>query len=377
MLPFLFGIVWALFKLGERWGAGAWLLPLVLLDPVLAGQMAGISPDVALACFFLVAVESIFSDRKWLLATAVLGLCLISMRGMITAAALLSWVLLIEWQQYPKGFRAIVSVGIQRSIPFFPGFFMAILFLAWHRSATGWIGHHPDSPWQQAFQTVGWPGFLKNIAVLGWRWLDFGRVGEWLFVAVSLWYFKGKTLSPKLLCLLFCLIFWLSPTTLIYQNLSAHRYFLPAFLGFHLFVFHLSREVPHRALVRSLLIAMLALGNLWQYPVGIAMGWDATLAHLPYHDLRHKAIDFLKQKKIPLERVGTAFPNLNTLENTDLNGDTSCFAAINWKENDYILWSNVFNDFSKADLEDLEKNWSKELDLENYGVSIRIYRRQE
>ncbi|MFN4257292.1 MAG: hypothetical protein ACK4Q5_20010, partial [Saprospiraceae bacterium] len=99
MLPFLLGIAWLLVRLSppqppHDGGSPHWFwLPLLALaDPVLAGQMALVSPDVLLVFFFLLAVQQIYRPLRggrggiWL-ALGILGLCLISMRGMMVAGA--------------------------------------------------------------------------------------------------------------------------------------------------------------------------------------------------------------------------------------------------------------------------------------------------
>lgn len=420
MLPFLLGIVWLLVGFGGQMGGEKhwfWLPLLALADPVLAGQMALVSPDVPLVFFFLLAVAGIFSEKRGWLAVGILGLCLISMRGMMVAGALLFWVLSFEFRVR----RAMPHAS--SLIPFLPGFAAAAAFLFWHWQATGWVGHHPGSSWAPAFEQVDFQGFLRNVAVVGWRWLDFGRVGEWVVVAILLLARRGKdwnaddtdgadlrgffvffkhrgtkgqksssSENPRKsapsatsafqflphLALWLVLLFFLTPSALVYQNLSAHRYFLPVFLAFHFVVFQwvvsgrFSDLKKH--LLLAALVASLVAGNFWRYPVGISMGWDSTLAHLPYHDLRREMLDYLDAERIDLQTVGTAFPNINSLENTDLNGDRRSFAEADFDRSEFILWSNVFNDFSRADFERLETEWQPVKKLERGGVRLFLYR---
>lgn len=183
MLPFLLGNVWLLGRLGRRLGSDAWavwLLPIVLLDPVVAGQSALVSPDVALIFCFLLTLEGWFGRRWWIVGLGVLGLCSISMRGMMTAGALFTWMLFRALRE-PGGIK---PRALQFLIAFLPGFAFAAWFLWWHWQATGWVGFHPGSPWAGAFQRVGWTGFGKNVLVAGWRWVDFGRCFEWMVIGI-------------------------------------------------------------------------------------------------------------------------------------------------------------------------------------------------
>ena len=53
--------------------------------------------------------------------------------------------------------------------------------------------------------------------------------------------------------------------------------------------------------VPLLLLAGLISGNLWIYPRNIAQGWDATLAHVPYYNLRIEAINYLDKNNIEID----------------------------------------------------------------------------
>ncbi len=387
MLPFLFGITWLLFRLGRRYGGPQWtwwLLPFVFLDPVMAGQSTLVGPDIVLVFCFLLTLEGILSRASGWVVFGALGLCAISTRGMMTAAALFVWQLMASWR--PEIFFKPARNGW---LAFLPGFGFAAGFLAWHLNQTGWIGYHPESPWAAAFQPVGLSGFLKNILVCGWRWLDAGRIVEWGVLGYLVWAHKGAA-GKKLiaqnsfitLALLFlCLLFFLTPSALIYQNLSAHRYFLPLFLGFHLLVLHVV-AITHIPMVKKRVLAVflvlgLASGNLWIYPRGISMDWDATLAYLPYHALRAAMLRHLDERQIDYTTVGSTFPNVNTGENLLLNGDQRQFADKDFSRNTYIFTSNIFNDFSKPEHEILERDWVLEKKIERAGVWVALFRRQK
>ncbi len=380
MLPFLLLNIFLLWRLGHRLAGnawGAWLPAIVLLDPVLLGQSVMISPDVVVVASFLLALEGILGKNKYLIALGIMGLCAISMRGMMTAAALFAWAavfpIIIDFD-YRKLLR--------NTFPFIPGFAFAACFLYWHWQITGWIGYHPASPWAGAFKPVDIAGFCRNVAVVGWRWLDFGRVGELLILAVLVYRQTRRTvpfesrylwLKSPVFSLLLCLLLFLIPSALLYNNLSAHRYFIPAFIGLHLFVFQVvvrglettEKTALASAHIRSstktillgVVLLFLATGNLWVYPKGISMDWDSTLAHWPYHNLRADALQFLESKNIDFTQVGSAFPNINTGENLLLNGDIRQFSAKDFSENQYVMASNVYNDFSAADFEELSRNW--------------------
>ena len=386
MFPFLAGLAWATLQLGKRLGRENltyWLAPIVFLDPVIAAQSALVGPDLVLACFFMLALHGLLNKKNYWILLGVTGLCMISMRGMLTAGALFAWQLMV----HREGGGASVRQLAERGLLFIPGFTLAIGFLGWHYTATGWVGHHPDSPWAPAFEHVTGPGLFRNILVVGWRWLDFGRVFEWLLLAylvIKMPFGGVSARSPyftSLLILFGCLLVFLTPSALIYNNLSAHRYFLPGFLCLHLVVFHWLALTDLKFWKKTLLISALALGlatgNCWLYPNGISMGWDATLAHLPYHKLRAHMLAYIDAHQIPFENIGTAFPNNNTGEALLLNGDDRRFAEKDWQKNDYMLVSNIFNDFSAEDIQRLEQEWVPVKRSRQGGVWLTLYKNPE
>ena len=379
MLPFLAATAWLALRLGRRLGgavAAYWLLPVLFLDPVFAGQSTLVAPDVVLACCFLLGVEGLLGQRKIWVALAVLGLCAISTRGMMTAAALFTWQALAS--RRPDIF---FQPGRHAWLAFVPGVAFAAWFLSWHYFSTGWIGFHAESPWAPAFAPAhGWQ-LLRNAAVIGWRWTDLGRIFEWLVLAYLLFQPRVAIFRSALFLLLVCLVLFLTPSALIYNNLSAHRYFLPLFIGIHLLVYQAltATGLSNRKKIGwfCVLIAGLGTGNCWIYPRGISMDWDATLAYLPYHRLRANMVEYLDRRQIDFKNVGSDFPNINTGEILLLNNDLRAFSERDFNRNGYILASNVFNDLTPGDFRLLEQNWQRIRRLEHAGIWMELYRKRE
>lgn len=379
MAPFLAGIAWLALRIGRRIGGysqGVWLFALLFLDPVLAGQSTLISPDIPLACCLLLAVEGLMARRRIWVVLAVLGLCSISTRGMMTAAALFVWQTVAA--RWPDRF---FYPGKYSYLTFLPGAAFAAGFLWWHFNATGWVGYHAGSPWSTAFAPAQGVQLLRNIAIVAWRWADMGRIFEWLALAYLLYKFRGvkQLATPALLFI--CLLLFLTPTALLYQNLSAHRYFLPIFMGLHLLFFHslfhvLQQGIRKNTFLIGIYIA-LATGNCWVYPQGISMDWDATLAYLPYHRLRADMVSYLDRNRIDFKTVGSDFPNLNNGENLLLNADLRAFSERDFKKNTYILASNIFNDLGSGEYLLLKRNWQSVRRMKHAGVWMELFRKKD
>lgn len=374
MFPFLCLNIWGIYRLASRvthadWGF--WLIPVVFLDPVFAGQSVLVSPDIVLLGFFMLSVEGLLGWKRRQLAIGLLGLVLTSMRGMMCVAglgifmAIWFWIERRKWQFWAQG-----------ALCFLPAFIFGISFLAWHYHTAGWIGYHTGSTWAPAFKTVGLAGIGRNFLILIWRWLDFGRVGEWMLLGL-LWKYSPLKPPKPLIVLWACMVVLLSFSALKYQNLSAHRYFLPAFFLLHLLTFqwiYATFTSPRfKRLIYTVLTILLASGNLWIYPLGVSMDWDSTLAHLPFHPLRARACRFLDAHRIDYKTVGTAFPNINTGVFLQLNEDTRQMSNIQFDYNAYIFVSNVMNEVERLDYRRLEGSWNCIWQEKAGGVFVQIW----
>jgi len=420
MLPFLLGTVYWLYRLGKYLFNGLWVLAvplLMILDPVYLGQSVLVSPDIALVYFFLMVLLGVFEKRNWMILLGGFGLALISMRGMMVLASLFvfSWALSFLQERRISN----ISLTFRKLMPFLPGAFIGFGFLIFHYVEAGWIGYHADSPWALSFEGVDGKGFIKNVAVLIWRFLDFGRVVFCVLFLVLAWrWFKrsggvGQTTkvsdggnvlfdgSPtnasdggkpsdaarqldgawKLLLLVLVLFLFLTPSLLLHKGLVAHRYLLPVFLSFDLLGLYLLWRSSFSESLKKVLLGLVAVafltGHFWVYPPKISQGWDSSLAHWSYYDLRQMMIEYIESEKIPFEEVGSAFPNLRSFEDTDLNGRDVQFSPKNLSQQDYIFYSNIFNDFSDGEIDELFMEWEVKKQFKKRQVVVILFQRGE
>lgn len=392
MLPFLILLVVQWFKLGKRL-IGKNLLPFfmlfLLIDPVVAGQASLVSPDIILAACFLLLINSIYTDHKAAKILAVLGLGMISTRGMMVAFLVFLWEILLSgkklrgdpwWKSY---------WGLMK--PYLPGGILALAYLLYHYISLGWIGYHAESEWAPSFARADFPQFVKNVVVLIWRFLDFGRifiVGGALWCLFTLWKNRGLRkgrIDPELkrITILFILLLLgLGFTFLLYTGLQQHRYLLPLFLLTTVLFFLLIKELPSdtwQTRTKQGLIALLAIGlltgNLWIYPDRISQGWDSTLAHWPFFGLRQQMREFVQEKNINMEDIGTAFPEIGPLTYRDLNGVKLGYKEKDLRIDQYILYSNIMNDFSDVELWRLQEEWNLVHEIRSRGIKMILYQR--
>jgi hypothetical protein len=385
MLPFLIGIVLALYALVKRFvpaeRARIGLL-FLLVEPTLLAQSVLVSPDIVLVFFYLLSLNACLGQRRKRLAAPLVALSLVSLRGMLSvlAIAVTDLALHVAWRR-PGAWRRALRLGAA----YLPAAALASGWLAWHHAETGWIGHHPDSPWAESFARVGPFGMLRNVGYLAWRLLDFGRVFLWLastvlFVrAVG----RGGPRDPRLrtLAALFLapLIVY-APSLVAHAHLTGHRYLLMVYVLFSLFVFCQLEWIARRTVrrwVTAALFAGLLTGHLWRYPESIAMGWDSTLAHVPYHGLRARMIGYIEGAGISPARVGSDFPNLASPRIIDLSNETWSFHAKNLATDEYVFYASVFNGFTDDELRALRERWTVEKEFGRLGLRATLYRRPE
>ncbi|MBL7816412.1 MAG: hypothetical protein JNL70_15435 [Saprospiraceae bacterium] len=406
MLPFLFGIVWQAWRLGEKLLGEGWAYVFMLLlwvNPVVASQCVLVSPDVALLFFFLMALNCLFREQKTLLALAILGLAAVSMRGMMVVAALFFFHILkdrlvkriklvpseAKFATHTEGgdfspkalFFNIISVAT----PYFLGVSFAVGFFLYHFTHKGWIGYFAGSSWAESFQLVDFKGFIKNIVLLIWRLFDFGHVFVFIFILFLSLKIKRKTLpffatTQKLWLLLCVLIVVLTPTLLAYQALLNHRYLLPIYVVACLLCVKLISDMKEwrQQMVFSIILVLgLGSGNFWVYPQPIATGWDSTLAHLPYYHLRNSMIQYIDNQGINHSKIGTAFPNLRSFDLIDLKNTppVQSFARLDLSKNRYVFYSNVMNELTADQLNELRQTWSVEKILRGGQIEVILYKK--
>ena len=346
----------------------------VAIYAVVLGQIMLVSPDVVLLAFWLSGVYGILTKRKWLIMLSVLILGMVSMRGMVAAVGLFGWQ---SWLYRKEKNNCLQTLSL-----YIPGGLLAIGYFFFHYAKTGWLGYHANSTWANSFLYVDFPGLLKNLIVFGWRLLDFGLVFIWLSI-IYIFFVQKNSLNSwgvvignfGILLLINVLLF--AVIMLPYSGLMGHRYLLPVYASLFLYWTQLISANNLKRLSVWVLTGLL-LGNLWFYPQPIATGWDSTPLHFFYFSIRKSCVEYLQQRNIPLKSVGSAFPNLDTSYITDLSTDNySSFSEKNLRTQQRIFYSNVFNNFSKTELNELQTHWIVEKQWGVWPVVGILYQKPE
>ncbi len=384
ILPFIIGIIWQAHLLIKRFISPQyiyWSLLLFLLDPGLLGQSALVSPDIPLVFFFLYGLNAVLSNKKHFISIACAGLFLISMRGMMVAFALLIIDILfnIRFKNITDSFFQLT----RRSIIYIPALIIFMSYNIYHFKMKGWIGYYEDSSWADCFVRANFSGMLFNVALLGWRLMDFGRVFLWtIFTIIIIRHrktaFKDKSLRFFLIVFLITLAA-LSFSFIMYKNLSGHRYIMPAILAFSLMVQYCIFEIIPNKRIKHIALTVgivgQVTGNLWIYPAHIAQGWDSTLAHIPYYNLRLDMEKYLQQNQIPTSQVASFFPNTPEFYYLDLGSSYEKHPDFTPQISDYVIYSNIFN-VSDADLACLNEHYEEQKTFKRFRILVQLYKKR-
>ena len=380
MLPFTLGIVWQTRNLLDYFFGGRFIVPAMVLlfaDTTILSQTVMFSTDLVMLFFMLLALNSIIHRRTFLLALAIAGLLFSHARGIAVAATL--GVFDIYLNTNHKNPRSLLHIAL----PYLPAL---VLFGAWmllHYQHTGWVLYHAASPWAGCFERVNGVGFFRNAVILIWRLADYGRLFVWIIPLLAFTRFNRKTLmaDPVIQALLFLLAITMllsAPAMLLYKIMNSHRYLIPFYYLLSIFASYLLFINPGFPGVRKVLAVMvfagLMSGSFWVYPEKIANGWDATLAHLPYHHLRKKMNSYIMEKNIPFEHVGSEVPNNTAIKYIEANADERFFPPADLQHQQYIYYSNIFNMFTDEEIDALKNNWVLEKEFRCLQVNVRLYR---
>jgi len=124
------------------------------------------------------------------------------------------------------------------------------------------------------------------------------------------------------------------------------------------------------------IVLALFSGWFWVYPFKISTGWDATPAHWPYYKIRKQMLEYIDSEKINIPEIGSYFPNRTLFRYIDLDDSDSEFKEADLLNDEYILYSNVFNLDNKT-IDELfdNKKWSMEKTITRLNVKMILFKR--
>lgn len=371
MLPVLIGIVYQSCTLGQfLFPNKTWLFPVLLfVCPFYLGHSILVSPDLIVLFGFFLAINGLVTRRSFLVTIAVVIMCSISLRGAAISMALLLYDLYTRHDYNLKRFWKLPWLDLIRKYAL--GFIILTLYLIYHIIEKGWLVQHGNSSWAPSFESVGMMEMGKNVIRILWRLLDFGMVAIYLLL-ISKFRFL-LLLKGRLFWLGLFLFIVLGILTVPYVGLVNHRYFLPIQIIALILGVQILRAY-NRTWLNFAVIAFLLTGNFWIYPHSISQGWDSTYAHQPFYKMDVQFYDKMTDLGINHNEVGTAFPLRSSRKYISLDDSMKSYKQFDIKTDQYILYSNVMNEFKDLTQNDAFKNADVIHKSNVRGVEMILYK---
>ena len=378
MLPFTIGFFYQLHKFIsyfiEKRILQFFAFLLIVIDPSLSTCLVLVNMEILSLFFFFLAVNAIFNHKIILKYIGLLFLSIVSYRGMMLFAGIFIFDVLNRYLYHKERLKKTISFKF--ILVYFLSSLPAFIFVGWRLLTKGWLQTHPSSPWVDLWHFADFNYFVRNLIVLTWRYLDFGRVFIMFFLVISFFLYGKKIVKSKkrkqLIMLSISAVICIIITILSVTNTVGIRYFIISYICFNLLAFITIQEFfKRKKTVYFILFIGLISGNLWMYPKSLSQGWRATLGHVPYHSLRLDAIQYLDNNNINLTEVGSFFPNYTTLDLIDFSGDQRSFSRFDGT-NKYVLCSTVYN-LTEEEINTLKNKYSILKKMNNFNINITIY----
>lgn len=382
MFPFVFGMLiqiyrFCLYFINDKkqvW----WLFLLVIIDPSLLSQMILVNPEIIQLFFFFLSLNGVLWKNTWLKVIGLAFLGIISYRGMMLCTGIFFIDLL--WHLFVRKEKLLAFISPKTIMSYSLGATPAIAYLVWRLLVRGWVFTNPHEIWGNYWAFASVQDFVfntaRNIAILAQRFIDFGRISLLLFVVIAL-FLKRNTETLKqnigIIIIFFFSTFVVYSTSVFAKNPMGHRYFIPSYLAIAVLSFLLLKQLRHYKIIYVALAISLLGGNFIVYSDKFAQGWDASLAHVPYWDLRTKAIRYLDENMISLDDTETFFPNYNSIDEIEHNGDLRKMKGFTGKSN-FVMYSNVYN-VSDEVIDHLSENYTVVQSFEKMNVRIEILKK--
>ena len=355
---------------------------LVLSETALVTQSLLIMTDIVILLFSIMAIRYMLEKRQLSFILSLFFLAMVRERGLIHCAGIgLSYYLILSHENAWKKPYYTLKKAILPFIPviiYFIGFSVYRFYLndSFHLI-------RQNTPWVEGREWVDAKLFAINTASLIRYFLDYGKWGI-IFTFVFLFFKYGwrnifSAQQRVLWTLLLCTLGVLALVCLPLNNSFGPRYFILQYIFISLIIggiiFHLLKR--KQAIILCLFLSLgLWSGHFIVYPERVSMGWDATLAHLPYYQLRKDALKYLDENNIPVHETISFFPTYTRAKYIEINNEERTFCPAEKIENaNYLLHSNISNSSDKF-LDELTENWVVQKEFRKRGVFIRVYHKK-
>lgn len=374
LFPFLIGILYQFNLLAKNFLKPRyflWAFLLLLIEPTLLSQTLIGGYDLIICFLFLMALNGIFKNKKWMVLIAAVFIPLINIRGFSMVISLFVIDLYFNIHDYTK-----TRPFLKNIIPYLLSLVFLFGWMFYHHYVTGWFfqSHLRGS----LHQFVGFGGMVKNLAFNIWKLMDFGRVFLFIIILILSVNIPLKD-NPLLLIILVSfaihLLFFLP-----FPYPVSHRHFIHLYpILILLFLSMIQNIESKRVRSKSLALAFIFLisGNIWVYPERYGNGWDSSLKSLVYFKQKNNLDNYIIENKISPTSVGSKWPMNFDDYNTKLKNTHFMFSDIEafpLKDFEYIAQSNISNNYTEKELVELRNEWVPLRTFSSWPVYITLYK---
>ncbi|HNW70350.1 MAG TPA: hypothetical protein PKI01_08105 [Bacteroidales bacterium] len=374
LFPFLIGIVYQFMVLAKRFVNEkylAWAFLFLIIEPTLLTQTVIAGYDLIICFLFLLALNGIFQNKKWMILLPVVFIPLINIRGFSIVIS----IFLIDVFFNKQNFNSL-RLFLKNTVPYIVSLLFLLLWMSYHYYLTGWFFHSHLRG--SLHQFVGMEGMAKNLFYNFWKLLDFGRIFIVIMILILSIKIKMKD-NPLLMILLISLVVHLVFFLPLAYPVS-HRHFMHLYPIMILLFCSLVSALKvkwQRITVLVLAALFLVSGNLWVYPERFGNGWDSSLKSLSYFKQKEQLDNFIKSHNIPPAVIGTKWPMNFDDYDTKLGNAHFMFSDIETlplKNFEYIAQSNISNNFTPNEIKELNTEWILEKHFYSWPVYINLFK---
>lgn len=380
MFPFVFGLLIQIHRLLSNlkinnFNTKIIILSFIIFDTTILSQLSLITFDIIQLFFFVLCINSILKNKKWLLSFSFCMLIMTSLRGTISAGGIVIFFFLYNYIITTK-------LSLKSILVFLPGIISIVLFLFLFKYNKGWIVHNTVSnAWEDSGKFASLKEIFRNIGVFIWRLIDYGRVLIYLFFVFFLFKIiskrnvKNKALQILLLIAIsqFIVLF---PIIIIYKNPFAHRYLIPIIIPITILVIYWVRiNFIRSKLLLIILFTCLFSGHFWLYPEKISQSWDGSTIHWNFFNVAKKMDLYFNNNNIDRKEVGTFFSLYQSQYYSHINSKKGGYKKVNMNSDKYILYSNSFNvTDGVVDSIHSDKYWLLVKEFKHNNIFLRLYK---
>ena len=383
----VFFLLWGIVLIYQVWKLVSSFFPekqaggvtlLILTEATLLAQFAIVSPDFILLTAFVMAIRGVLEKKPLLTLIGFFFLCCISIRGIFAGAIILFSHLIFYFRQQEKD-----KSFIKTFIAYVPTLLILAAFFIYYFSERGWFFTNSAYSEHYTLPTGGIMFIFKRIFSFVIRSVENGRFLIYLLtIVVVVKMIKRKTKPDSSILFLLMVSFLLISIYIIFifitQMPFSSRYFMPQYLILTFIVLlYLSKNQKMKKMkLTFILILFLQLtGHFWIYPEKTSIGWDCTLAHLPYYELRKECFNYIDQNEIDYNDLSAGFCLYNKRRFVELSDNEKNLSGdgINSR---YFIYSNISNlpDESVDELKDTNQ-WKPTQQYKKWPVFITLYER--